>query len=53
MAGGLLLCVFYFGADFIFRNLGIQGSLDPLLASWTPVLIFGSVGFVLFDAMRT
>ncbi len=53
LARALLLCVFYFGADFIFRNLGIGGSLDPLLASWTPVLLFGSLGIVLFDSMRS
>ncbi len=53
LARALLLCVFYFGADFIFRNLGIGGSLDPLLASWTPVLLFGSLGVVLYDSMRS
>lgn len=53
LARALLLCVFYFGADFIFRNLGIGGSLDPLLAGWTPVLLFGSLGIVLFDSMRS
>jgi len=53
LAKSLLLCMFYFGADFIFRNLGIQGAIDPLLASWAPVLLFGSLGVVLFDSMRT
>lgn len=53
LAASLLLCVFFFGADFICRNLGIQGALDPLLASWAPVLVFGSLGVVLYDSMRT
>ena len=53
LAFGLLLCVFFFGADFIFRNLGMQGSLQPLLASWIPVLFFGSLGIVLVDSMKT
>ena len=43
----------FFATDFVCRNLGIQGALDPLLASWLPVLAFGSVGVVLLDGMRT
>jgi len=50
---GLLLCVFFFGADFIFRNLGMQGALQPLMAAWIPVLFFGSLGIVLVDSMKT
>ena len=53
IVAGLLLCVFYFAADFVFRNMGLQGALDPLLASWLPVLLFGSLGVVLFDSIRT
>lgn len=53
LAFGLLLCVFFFGADFIFRNLGMQGALQPMMASWVPVLFFGSLGIVLVDSMRT
>lgn len=53
LVSGLMLCVFYFAADFVCRNLGLQGALDPLLASWIPVLLFGSLGIVLFDAIRT
>lgn len=53
LAKGSLLCIFYFAADFIFRNMGLQGGLDPLLAAWMPVLTFGSLGLVLYDGMRT
>lgn len=53
IVSGLMLCVFYFAADFVCRNLGLQGALDPLLASWIPVISFGSLGIVLFDAIRT
>jgi lipopolysaccharide export LptBFGC system permease protein LptF len=45
--------VFYFAADFFFRNLGLGGNLDPRLASWLPILFFGSLGLVMFDSMRT
>jgi lipopolysaccharide export system permease protein len=50
---GLLLCVFYFAADFACRNFGLQGSLDPLLASWLPLLAFGSLGVALYDGIQT
>lgn len=53
LAGGLILCIFFFAADFVFRNLGMQGALHPLMASWVPLLFFGSLGIVLFDSMRT
>lgn len=53
VAKGLLLCLFFFATDFVCRSLGVQGALDPLLASWLPVLLFGSLGVVLFDALRT
>lgn len=53
VALGLLLCVFYFGADFVALTLGMQGQISPLLASWLPVLSFGSLGVVLFGSIRT
>ena len=53
LAIGCLLCVFYFAADFVLRNMGIQGSLDPVLAAWLPVLTFGSLGLVLYDSMQS
>ena len=53
MALGMGLALFYFATDFVCRTLGIQGALSPVLASWIPVLLFGSLGVVLFDSMRT
>jgi lipopolysaccharide export LptBFGC system permease protein LptF len=53
LASGALLCIFYFAADFVLRNMGLQGSLDPLLAAWLPVLVFGSLGLVLYDSMQS
>ena len=53
LVGGCLLCVFYFAIDFVFRNLGLQGALEPRLAAWLPILFFGSLGIVLYDSMRT
>jgi len=53
LAGGFLLCVSYYGVDFLCRTLGMQGALPPLLASWLPLLFFGSLGVVLFSSVRS
>ncbi len=50
---GGLLCLFYFGTDFVFRSLGMGGVIQPEFASWMPILVFGSLGVVLYDSMRT
>jgi lipopolysaccharide export LptBFGC system permease protein LptF len=50
---GCLLCVFYFCADFLTRALGMEGMLSPIMAAWLPVLVFGSLGIVLLESMRT
>jgi lipopolysaccharide export system permease protein len=53
VVAGFLLCVFYFATDFVCLNLGMQGQLDPVMASWLPPLLFGSLGTVLFATVRT
>jgi lipopolysaccharide export system permease protein len=53
LAASCILCIVFFAVDFIFRNLGLQGGIEPRLAAWLPILFFGSVGLVLFDSMRT
>lgn len=53
IAIGGLLCVFYYAADFVFRTLGIKGVLSPLLSAWVPVLIFGAIGVMLYDSLRS
>lgn len=53
VTAGFLLCVFYYGADFVSRSLGLEGVLSPLMASWLPLLLFGSLGVVLFGSMRS
>lgn len=50
---GFLLCVFYFCADFVCLNLGMQGHISPLLAAWLPPAFFGSLGVVLFSSGRS
>lgn len=53
LAASVVLCVLYFSADFVLRNMGTQGTLEPLLAAWLPILAFGSLGLVLFDSMQS
>jgi len=53
LASAFALCVGYFAADFVCRNLGLQGTLDAPIAAWLPVLVFGSLGIVLYDGMRS
>lgn len=53
LALGCLACVLYFAVDFVARTLGLEGDLSPLLAGWLPILLFGSLGVVLHESMRT
>ncbi len=47
------LCALFFAALFICRSLGDNEYISPALAAWIPVLIFGPMSFVWFDAVHT
>jgi lipopolysaccharide export system permease protein len=49
----LVVCALFFGACFTCKYLGDNEYLSPALAAWLPVLCFGPVAFVLFDAIHT
>ena len=49
----LILCGVFFGACFACKSLGENEFFSPALAAWLPVLAFGPVGLVLFDAVHT
>ena len=49
----LVLCGLFFAACFLCRQLGDNEYLSPALAAWLPVLLFGPLAFVLFDAIHT
>jgi lipopolysaccharide export system permease protein len=49
----LVLCAIFYGACFTCKHLGDTEYLSPALAAWLPVIAFGPVGFVLFDAIHT
>lgn len=49
----LVLCGVFFAALFTCKSLGENDYLSPALAAWLPVLCFGPLAFVLFDAVHT
>jgi lipopolysaccharide export system permease protein len=55
ISAGLCLCVcaMFFGITFLCKHLGNHDYLAPALAAWLPVLLFGPLAFVLFDAVHT
>lgn len=53
MGLSLFIAVVYWGAIFVFRDLGHINFLSPLLAAWGPTLIFGLVGLYLLFTIRT
>jgi lipopolysaccharide export system permease protein len=49
----LLLCGLFFAATFLCKHMGENEYLSPAMAAWLPVLLFGPLSFVLFDAIHT
>jgi lipopolysaccharide export system permease protein len=49
----LVLCAVFFIAQYACKMLGESEVLPPALAAWAPVLGFGPLSLVLFDAVHT
>ena len=49
----IAICGGYLVVDLTCQNLGRQEYLHPIVASWTPTILFGSLGMVMFGGMRT
>lgn len=49
----LILCALFFLIGFACRFLGDHDHVAPVIAAWLPVLIFGPLSFVMFDAVHT
>jgi lipopolysaccharide export system permease protein len=49
----LALCAGFFAACFACQQLGDKEFVSPALAAWLPVIIFGPLAFVMFDAIHT
>ncbi len=49
----IAICGSYFLVDLACQNLGRSEFMHPVVAAWTPVVVFGSIGAVMFTGMRT
>ena len=50
----LLLSIVFFAAQSIASEVGAKGELlSPILAAWLPIVVFGALGLILFESMRT
>ena len=49
----LVLCAIFFGACLTCQYLGNNEHLSPAFSAWLPVLVFGPLAFVMFDAVHT
>lgn len=49
----LILCGLFFATSIVCKHLGEHEYISPALAAWLPVLNFGPLSFVLFDAIHT
>ena len=48
-----VICGAYLATDSVTRNMGTGGYLHPVIAAWFPTVLFGSLGAVLYDSVRT
>jgi lipopolysaccharide export system permease protein len=51
--GAIGICAAYLLVDLTCQNLGHNGWVQPLVAAWSPTILFGSIGIVMFTGMRT
>jgi lipopolysaccharide export system permease protein len=51
--GVCVVCVAYLLFDLTCQNLGYGGHLHPVVAAWSPTILFGALGVVLFSGVRT
>lgn len=49
----IALCGGYMLVDLTCQNLGQLGLLHPVVAAWTPTIVFGSLGIVSFGGAKT
>ena len=47
------LCGAYALFDLTCQSLGARGHLHPIVAAWSPTIVFGSLGVVLYGGMKT
>ncbi|MHC4898787.1 MAG: LptF/LptG family permease [Planctomycetota bacterium] len=53
VAMSIVICGGYLFVDLTCQNLGQNHYLHPVVASWVPTILFGSLGVVVFGGIRT
>lgn len=53
VAMSIVVCALYLIVDLICQNLGFGEHVHPVVAAWTPTILFGSFGAVMFAGIRT
>jgi lipopolysaccharide export system permease protein len=51
--GAIGVCAAYLLFDLICQNLGHTGYLRPVVAAWSPTILFGSLGVMMFSSLRS
>lgn len=49
----IVVCAGYLVVDLTCQNLVYKGYLMPVVAAWTPTIVFGSLGVAVFSGTRT
>lgn len=49
----ILVCAAYLVFDLTSRSLGLRQFVDPAVAAWGPVIVFGAFGAVFYSSVRT
>ncbi|MEO6598113.1 MAG: LptF/LptG family permease [Planctomycetota bacterium] len=49
----IALCGSYMLFDLTCQSLGQQGQIHPIVAAWSPTIVFGALGIVLFGSTKT
>ena len=49
----ILICGGYLLVDLTCQSLGRRDWMHPIVAAWSPTILFGSLGFVMFGSIRT
>lgn len=49
----LIVCSVFFSSYFFLSDLGSKGEIDPVLAAWLPVVVFGGLSIYLLDTIPT
>ena len=53
LLAAIAMCAGYFLLDLACQRLGQREWLHPIVAAWTPTIVFGSLGVVLFSSTRS